>query len=213
MPPRLAGLTEQPGPVWLVHHRPTWAAITGPAGHSHRRQPDPDRSRQRMRRKGARADRAQRGADAVGAHPHLRSHQLQPGRAAADRGRQWRRQSGRSRPATCAAPVHWPWRRDISVPDGLSVGGFGFLLMTRAAGRLDHRPVTTRRRQRQGPMPFTAPRGHGGRLDCPDLEIIRCDKIRFHPPLCHGPAAIAARASGLGFYAKTPCRHTARGCQ
>ena len=30
----LAGLAKAPAPVWFVHHRPTWAAITGPLGHS-----------------------------------------------------------------------------------------------------------------------------------------------------------------------------------
>jgi hypothetical protein len=28
----LAGLTKAPSPVWFIHHRPTWAAITGPLG-------------------------------------------------------------------------------------------------------------------------------------------------------------------------------------
>jgi hypothetical protein len=28
----LAGLAKSPGPVWFIHHRPTWAAITGPLG-------------------------------------------------------------------------------------------------------------------------------------------------------------------------------------
>jgi Calcineurin-like phosphoesterase len=28
----IAGLADVPGPVWFVHHRPTWAAVTGPLG-------------------------------------------------------------------------------------------------------------------------------------------------------------------------------------
>ncbi len=28
------GLAKLPAPVWFVHHRPTWAAIERPAGHS-----------------------------------------------------------------------------------------------------------------------------------------------------------------------------------
>jgi hypothetical protein len=158
----LAGLGAIPGPVWFVHHRPVWGAVTGPLG-------IPvggnltliDASRIAV----------QHGAPLVAPNVelmlsgHLHTFeainyaktvppQIVAGNGGDDllitpknlRGTQFQGHSG------------------VTVADGLSVGGFGFLLMTRAEGgwTIDlYDSVGTKTRSCR----FTE--GKPGRLDCP----------------------------------------------
>ena len=158
----LAGLGAIAGPVWFVHHRPVWGAVTGPLG-------IPvggnltliDASRIAV----------QHGAPLVAPNVelmlsgHLHTFeainyaktvppQIVAGNGGDDllitpknlRGTQFQGHSG------------------VTVADGLSVGGFGFLLMTRAEGgwTIDlYDSVGTKTRSCR----FTE--GKPGRLDCP----------------------------------------------
>jgi len=158
----IAGLSKTTGPVWLVHHRPTWAAITGPLG-------IPIGGNLTLI-EAARIDAAKAGAMIppnvglmLSGHIHTFESinynggippQIVAGNGGDDllvtpknlRGTQFQGHSG------------------VTVADGLSVGGFGFLLMTKAGDGwtidlYDSSGARTRTCR------FS--QGQPGRLDCP----------------------------------------------
>jgi hypothetical protein len=162
------GLANLPAPVWFVHHRPTWASVSGPLG-------IPIGGNFSL-------IEASRVATAKGLPPvphsvelmlsgHLHTFesinfeqdvppQIVAGNGGDDllitprnlRGSQFIGHSG------------------VTVANGLSVGGFGFLLMTRAADgwTIDlYDPAA----HPKGQCHFTAPQnGKRGRLDCADVK-------------------------------------------
>ncbi len=161
----IAGLGASTKPVWLVHHRPTWAAVTGPLGIP---------IGGNLSLMDASRINAQKGAPLI---PHsvelmLSGHihtfevinynqdvppQLVSGNGGDNldvtpqnlRGTQFIGHSG------------------VTVADGLSVGGFGYLLMTRAADgwTID---LYDQAGQPKGQCRFIT--AGKRRLDCPDLK-------------------------------------------
>jgi len=162
------GLVNLPAPVWFVHHRPTWAAVTGPLG-------IPIGGNLTL-------IEASQLAIAKGLPPvphsvelmlsgHIHTFeainfnqdvapQIVGGNGGDNlditpknlRGSQFMGHSG------------------VTVADGLSVGGFGFLLMTRVADgwAIDLYDPSAKPK---GQCHFTAPSGNRrGRLDCPGLK-------------------------------------------
>jgi hypothetical protein len=164
----IEGLARLPAPVWFVHHRPTWAAMDGPLGIPVGGNLTLIEASQIAQAKG------------LPAVPHsvelmLSGHihtfesinfqqdvppQIVDGNGGDDlnvtprnlRGAQFLGHSG------------------VTVADGLSVGGFGFLLMTQAPDgwTIDLYDPAARPK---GQCHFTAPQGDKrGRLDCPGLK-------------------------------------------
>jgi hypothetical protein len=163
-----AGLALLPAPVWLVHHRPIWGADNGPLGIP---------VGGNLTWMEASRIAASKGGSLI-PHPvelmlsgHIHTFeainfeqdvppQLVAGNGGTDlevtprnlRGTQFLGHSG------------------VTVADGLSVGGFGFLLMTRAPGSwtIDlYDPLG----QPKGQCRFVAPTARKvGRLDCPGLK-------------------------------------------
>jgi hypothetical protein len=158
----LAGMAKLPGPVWFVHHRPIWAAITGPLGipiggnlqlidavriASLHGEPPIAPSVELMLSGHIHTFEAINYAKGVppqivagngGTNLEITPRDL--------KGSQFQGHSG------------------VAVADGLSMGGFGFLLMTRAPDgwTIDvFDPAGTKIRV----CKFT--RGKPGRLDCP----------------------------------------------
>jgi len=164
----LTGLAAVPAPVWFVHHRPIWAAITGPLG-------IPIGGNLQLIDAVRLASLRGEPPIAPGVELMLSGHihtfeainyakdvppQIVAGNGGDNldvtplnlRGAQFQGHSG------------------VTVADGLSVGGFGFLLMTRAEGgwTIDlYDPAA----QPKGQCRFIAPQnGARGRLDCAALK-------------------------------------------
>jgi hypothetical protein len=158
----IAGLAKVPGPVWFVHHRPTWAAMTGPLG-------IPIGGNFTLI-EAARIDAA-KGGSMIPANVelmlsgHIHTFEsinynggVPPQIVAGNGGDQLNVTPQNLRGAQFLG--HAP----VTVADGLSVGGFGFLLMTRATSGwtidlYDSAGTKTRT------CHFTT--GKPGRLDCP----------------------------------------------
>jgi hypothetical protein len=158
----LAGLAKARAPIWLIHHRPTWAAITGPLG-------IPIGGNMTL-------IEASRINAATGAPLIPRSVELMlsghihtfesinytkgvPPQIVAGNGG-----DNLDITPTNLRGAQFLGHSGITVADGLSVGGFGFLLMTRAQGGwtidlYDSAGAKTRTCR------FT--HGKPGRLDCP----------------------------------------------
>jgi predicted phosphodiesterase len=164
----LSSLAKQPGPVWLVHHRPIWAPLSGPLGISvggnltlveaSRRQamqhlPPVPHSVSLM----------------LGGHLHvfesINYSQDVPPQIVAGNGGDDLMDAPRDLRGS-----QFIGHGNVTVADGLSVGGFGFLLMTRASDGwiidlYDPRAKPT------GQCRFREPHGiKRGRLDCPGLK-------------------------------------------
>jgi len=164
----IGGLAALSAPVWFVHHRPTWAAVTGPLG-------VPiggnlsliDASRIAM----------QKGQPPV---PHTvelmlsgHIHTFEAINYTKDVPPQIVAGNGGDNLDITPRDLHgsqFMGHSGITVADGLSVGGFGFLLMTRVADgwTIDlYDPAA----QPKGHCRFIAPQnGKRGRLDCPSLK-------------------------------------------
>ena len=164
----LSQLIKQPGPVWLVHHRPTWAAITGPLGIpiggnlslieasrmlAAKRQPPIPHSVSLM----------------LSGHIHtfesINYDQDVPPQIVAGNG------GDRLDPTPAnLRGSQFVGHGGVTVADGLSVGGFGFLLMTKAADgwTIDlYDPAA----KPKGQCHFREPVGGArGRLDCSALK-------------------------------------------
>jgi hypothetical protein len=164
----LTGMAAIPAPVWFVHHRPIWAAITGPFG-------IPIGGNLQL------ID-AVRVASLHGAPPIAPSVELMlsghihtfeainytkgvPPQIVAGNG-------GTNLEATPRdlKGAQFQGHSGVTAADGLSVGGFGFLLMSRAPDgwTID---LYDQAAQAKGQCRFTAPQdGARGRLDCPSLK-------------------------------------------
>ena len=124
----IASLAQISTPVWLVHHRPTWAAITGPLGIA--------MGGNLTLMEGSRLN-AQKGAALIphsvelmlSGHIHtfeaINFNQPVPPQIVAGNGGDALYVTPRNLRGT-----HFLGHSGVTVKDGLSVGGFGFLLMT-----------------------------------------------------------------------------------
>jgi predicted phosphodiesterase len=162
----IAGLAQISKPVWLVHHRPTWAAISGPL--------DIPIGGNLTLMEASRLN-AQKGAPLIppsvelmlSGHIHtfeaINFNQAVPPQIVAGNGGDALYVTPRNRRGT-----QFIGHSGVTVADGLSVGGFGFLLMTKAADgwTVDlYDPAG----QAEGQCRFTTTSGKG-RLDCPSLK-------------------------------------------
>jgi hypothetical protein len=164
----LSDLAKQPGPIWLVHHRPTWAAITGPLGIPIGGNLSLIQASQNI---------AAGGAPPI---PHAVSlmlsghiHTFEAINYSQDVPPQIVAGNGGDRldiTPTNLRGTQFAGHGGVTVADGLSVGGFGFLLMTRAADGwiIDlYDPLA----KPEGQCHFVEPAGNKrGRLDCPGLK-------------------------------------------
>jgi len=164
----LTGMAAIPAPVWFVHHRPIWAAITGPFG-------IPIGGNLQL------ID-AVRVASLHGAPPIAPSVELMlSGHIHTFEAINYTRGvppqivAGNGGTNLVATPrdlkgAQFQGHSGVTAADGLSVGGFGFLLMSRApeGWTIDLYDQTA---QAKGQCRFTAPQiGARGRLDCPSLK-------------------------------------------
>lgn len=164
----IGSFTRLPAPVWFVHHRPTWAAMSGPLG-------IPVGGNLSL-------IEASRIAEAKGQPPiphsvalmlsgHIHTfesinfNQDVPPQIVAGNGGDDLNVTPRN-----LHGAQFLGHSGVTVANGLSVGGFGFLLMTRAVDgwTIDLYDPAARPK---GQCHFTAPRGDKrGRLDCPGLR-------------------------------------------
>ncbi|HKY17636.1 MAG TPA: metallophosphoesterase [Rhizomicrobium sp.] len=158
----LMGLASIPGPVWFLHHRPIWAAISGPLG-------IPIGGNlaliDAVRLAGLSGSPAIAPNVELMLSGHIHSFQainysqaVPPQIVAGHGGDNLHDTPGNLRGAT------FQGRSGVTVADGLSVGGFGFLLMTKEADgwAIDlHDSAGTKMRSCR-----FAP-GTPGRVDCP----------------------------------------------
>jgi predicted phosphodiesterase len=164
----VGGLAKLPAPVWFVHHRPTWAATDGPLG-------IPIGGNLTLIEASQIAEA--HGEPAVphavelmlSGHIHTfesinYNHDVPPQIVAGNGGDDLNVTPRNLRGAQFLG------HSGVTVADGLSVGGFGFLLMTRAADgwTIDlYDPAA----KPKGRCHFIAPKNHKrGRLDCPDVK-------------------------------------------
>jgi hypothetical protein len=164
----IGDIAKLPAPVWFVHHRPTWAAMSGPLG-------IPIGGNLTL-------IEASRIAVSQGLPPMPRSVELMlsghihtfesinfsqdvPPQIVAGNGGDDLNVTPRNLRGS-----QFIGHSGITVADGLSVGGFGFLVMTRAPDgwTIDlYDPAA----QPKGQCHFTAPqKNKRGRLDCPGLK-------------------------------------------
>jgi hypothetical protein len=164
----IGGLAKLPAPVWFVHHRPTWAAISGPLG-------IPIGGNMTL-------IEASQMAEARGLPPVPRTVELMlSGHIHTFESINFQQDvppqivAGNGGDNLDVTPKNlrgsqFIGHSGVTVADGLSVGGFGFLLMTRVADgwTIDlYDPAA----KPKGQCHFTAPSGNKrGRLDCPGLK-------------------------------------------
>ncbi|HEX4178978.1 MAG TPA: metallophosphoesterase [Rhizomicrobium sp.] len=164
----IESVAKLPAPVWFVHHRPTWAAISGPLGipvggnltlieasqiEQAKRLPPMPHSVELM----------------LSGHIHtfesINFEQDVPPQIVAGNGGDNLDVTPRNLRGS-----QFLGHSGVRVADGLSVGGFGFLLMTRVADgwMIDlYDPAA----KPKGECHFTSPQGSKrGRLDCPGLK-------------------------------------------
>ena len=162
------GLAKLSAPVWLVHHRPTWAAVDGPLGIPVGGNLSLIEASQIEEAKGL--PPIPRTVELMlSGHIHtfesINFNQDVPPQIVAGNGGTKLEVTPRNLRGT-----QFIGHSGVTVADGLSVGGFGFLLMTRAPDgwTIDLYDPTA---QPKGQCHFTAPSGSKrGRLDCPDLK-------------------------------------------
>ena len=164
----ISGLARLPAPVWFVHHRPTWAATDGPLG-------IPIGGNLSL-------IEASQIAEAHGEPPVPHSvelmlsghiHTLESINYTHDVPPQIVAGNGGDNLNVTPRNLHgaqFLGHSGVTVADGLSVSGFGFLLMTRASDGwiIDlYDPAA----KPKGQCHFTAPQnGKRGRLDCPGVK-------------------------------------------
>jgi Calcineurin-like phosphoesterase len=164
----LAGIAKLPAPVWLVHHRPIWGADKGPLGIP---------VGGNLTWMEASRIAAGKGGSLIplpvelmlSGHIHtfeaINFEQDVPPQLVAGNGGTYLEVTPRNLRGT-----QFLGHSGVTVADGLSVAGFGFLLMTRAPDgwTIDlYDPLG----QPKGQCRFVAPtRGHVGKLDCAGLK-------------------------------------------
>jgi len=163
----LTGLASIPAPVWFVHHRPIWAAVTGPLGIP---------IGGNLQLIDAARIAAQQGQAPIAPSVELmlsgHLHTFEAINYAKDVPPQL--VAGNGGDKLLVTPVNlrgtqFQGHSGVTVADGLSVGGFGFLLMTKASDGwtidLYDSAGNKTRTCRFTIGRFTA--GKPGRLDCP----------------------------------------------
>jgi hypothetical protein len=158
----LTGLAAIPAPVWFVHHRPIWAAVTGPLGIP---------IGGNLQLIDAARIAAQQGQSPIAPNVELmlsgHLHTFEAINYAKDVPPQL--VAGNGGDKLLVTPVNlrgtqFQGHSAVTVADGLSVGGFGFLLMARAGDgwTIDLYDAAGNKTRT---CRFTA--GKPGRLDCP----------------------------------------------
>jgi Calcineurin-like phosphoesterase len=164
----LDSLMREPGPVWLVHHRPAWAAITGPLGIPIGGNLSLIEASRMLSAKGE-PPVPHPVSLMLSGHIHtfesINYDQDVPPQIVAGNG------GDRLDPTPAnLRGTQFVGHGGVTVADGLSVGGFGFLLMTRMADgwTIDlYDPAA----KPKGQCHFREPVGSArGRLDCPALK-------------------------------------------
>lgn len=164
----LDSLTKVTGPVWFVHHRPTWAAITGPLGIPIGGNLSLIEASRKLAIKGE-PPIPHSVSLMLSGHIHtfeaINYQQDVPPQLVGGNGGDRLDITPRNlRGSTFVG------HGGVTVADGLSVGGFGFLLMTRAADgwTID---LYDPQAKPKGQCRFREPHGNArGRLNCPDLK-------------------------------------------
>jgi hypothetical protein len=164
----LSALAKLPAPVWLVHHRPIWAAVTGPLG-------IPIGGNLQLIDATRIASLHGEPLIAPGVELMLSGHIHTFEAINYTKGVPPQIVAGNGGTNLEATPrdlkgTQFQGHSGVTAADGLSVGGFGFLLMTRVADgwTIDlYDPAA----QPKGQCRFIAPQnGKRGRLDCPSLK-------------------------------------------
>jgi hypothetical protein len=161
----LAGMAEIPGPVWFVHHRPIWAAVTGPLGipiGGNLTLIDATRINVQARRPRMPANVTLMLSGHIHTFEAINYNQPVPPQIVAGNGGDDLLTTPRNLRGT-----QFQGLSGITVADGLSVGGFGFLLMTRGAEgwTVD---LYDQAGQSKGQCQFRD--GARPRVDCPGLK-------------------------------------------
>jgi hypothetical protein len=162
------GLDKLSTPVWFVHHRPTWAAITGPLGIPIGGNLTLIEASRLAVMQGL-PPMPHRVELMLSGHIHtfeaINFNQDVPPQIVAGNGGDNLDITPRNLRGS-----QFIGHSGVTVANGLSVGGFGFLLMTRAPDgwTIDLYGPSA---QPKGECHFTEPKGAGrGRLDCPSLK-------------------------------------------
>jgi hypothetical protein len=162
----IAALGKIPAPVWLVHHRPTWGAISGPLGIPIGGNLTLMEASSLSLRKGA-PPIPPSVALMLSGHLHtfeaINYDQAVPPQIVAGNGGDALLVTPRNLRGT-----QFQGHSGVTVADGLSVGGFGFLLMTKAPDgwAID---LYDQAGQAKGQCRFIEGAGKG-RLECPGLK-------------------------------------------
>lgn len=166
----LTGMAAIPAPVWFVHHRPIWAAITGPLGIP---------IGGNLQLIDATRIASQRGAPLIAPSVELMlSGHIHTFEAINyTKGVPPQIVAGNGGDNLDVTPLNlrgaqFLGHSGVTVADGLSVGGFGFLLMTRSEGGwtidlYDSAGAKTRTCRFTTGQSGGQPGGQPGRLDCP----------------------------------------------
>ncbi len=187
----IAGLGALPAPVWLLHHRPIWAAISGPLGL-------PIGGNLTLIAAAGKALIPPSVTLMLSGHIHtfeaINYEGTVPPQIVAGNGGD----NLDVTPKNLKGSI-FQGHSGVVVKDGLSVGGFGFLLLTRGgpepSARLDHRPLQAGRHAGR-PVPFHArrPTARSGGWTVPGWVL----ENNSAPPgflagVRQSPAAIGAR--------------------
>jgi len=164
----IESLGHMSAPVWFVHHRPTWAPIRGPLGIPVGGNLTLIEASQIEQAKGLPA--MPRSVELMlSGHIHtfesINYGQDVPPQIVAGNGGDKLEVTPKNLRGS-----QFVGHSGVTVADGLSVGGFGFLLMTRVTNgwTID---LYDQAAQAKGQCHFTVPRGRRrGRLDCPSLK-------------------------------------------
>lgn len=162
----LAGMADSPKPVWFVHHRPIWAAITGPLGipiGGNLTLMDATRINVQNRKPLFLPSVTLQLSGHIHSFEAINYEQAVPPQIVAGHGGDDLLVTPRNLRGT-----QFQGHSGVTVADGVSVGGFGFLMMTRAGDgwTID---LYDQAGQPRGQCRFIEG-ARKSRLDCPDLK-------------------------------------------
>lgn len=162
----LAGMADSPKPVWFVHHRPIWAAVTGPLGipiGGNLTLMDATRINVQNRKPLFPPSVTLQLSGHIHSFEAINYEQAVPPQIVAGNGGDDLLVTPRNLRGT-----QFQGHSGVTVADGLSVGGFGFLLMTKASDgwTID---LYDQAGEPKGQCRFIE-RARKGRLDCSGLK-------------------------------------------